>query len=65
MSRRKTTNPDQFDLFEPPHEWCEDGGGLYLQFLIAPPSELAARPGEGFGFGSECRMSNAEYRILK
>jgi hypothetical protein len=38
--RRDTYNTDQFDLFEPPHEPCEDGRGSYLQFLIAPPTEL-------------------------
>jgi hypothetical protein len=38
--RRKLRDPDQFDLFEPPHERCEDGRGPYLQFLIAPPTEL-------------------------
>ena len=38
--RRKSKDPDQFDLFEPPHERCEDGRGTYLQFLIAPPTEL-------------------------
>ncbi len=55
MSRRSGVgDPDQFDLFEPPHEPCEDGRGPYLQFLIAPPTELAgpaapAGPGGGRG----------------
>ena len=40
VGRRKTRDPDQFDLFEPPHERCEDGRGSYQQFLIAPPTEL-------------------------
>jgi len=42
VSRRKRAlrDPDQFDLFEPAHERCEDGRGPYLQFLIAPPTEL-------------------------
>jgi hypothetical protein len=42
MSRRRRAewDPDQFDLFEPAHERCEDGRGSYLQFLIAPPTEL-------------------------
>lgn len=39
--RGRGPDPDQFDLFEPPHERCEDGRGAYLQFLIAPPTELA------------------------
>ena len=38
--RRKTEDPDQFDLFEPAHERCADGHGDYHQFLIAPPTEL-------------------------
>lgn len=37
---RRLRDPDQFDLFEPPHECCEDARGPYLQFLIAPPTEL-------------------------
>ena len=37
---RKLKDPDQFDLFEPPHERCEDGRGPYTQYLIAPPTEL-------------------------
>jgi hypothetical protein len=42
MSRNKRVrrDPDQFDLFEPHHERCEDGRGAYTQFLIAPPTEL-------------------------
>lgn len=42
MARRKRNarDPNQFDLFEPPHECCEDARGAYLQFLIAPPTEL-------------------------
>ncbi|KPK79418.1 MAG: hypothetical protein AMS25_12730 [Gemmatimonas sp. SM23_52] len=42
MSRhtRRLRDPDQFDLFEPHHERCEDRHGIYLQFLIAPPTEL-------------------------
>jgi len=43
--RRKLRDPDQFDLFEPPHERCEDARGAYLQFLIAPPTELG-EPGQ-------------------
>jgi hypothetical protein len=39
--RRAPRDPDQFDLFEPPHERCADGHGPYLQFLIAPPTELS------------------------
>lgn len=38
--RRRRKDPAQFDLFQPPHEKCEDGRGAYLQFLIAPPTEL-------------------------
>jgi hypothetical protein len=38
--RRRQRDPDQYDLFEPHHERCEDGRGPYLQFLIAPPTEL-------------------------
>ncbi len=38
--RRKLRDPDQYDLFEPHHECCEDGRGIYFQFLIAPPTEL-------------------------
>ncbi len=39
-SRNRFQDPDQFDLFEPPHERCQDGRGPYQQFLIAPPTEL-------------------------
>lgn len=38
--KRRLSDPDQYDLFQPPHECCEDARGPYLQFLIAPPSEL-------------------------
>ena len=40
-ARRKLRDPDQYDLFEPHHECCEDGRGSYHQYLIAPPTELA------------------------
>ena len=39
--RRRIIDPAQFDLFEPHHERREDGHGPYIQFLIAPPSELS------------------------
>ena len=39
--KRRRYDPDQYDLFQPAHECCEDARGPYLQFLIAPPSELA------------------------
>ncbi len=38
--RRAKRDPDQYDLFEPHHECCEDGRGPYHQYLIAPPTEL-------------------------
>jgi len=48
--KRRLRDPDQFDLFEPPHECCEDARGAYLQFLIAPPTELV---GTGYPSGQE------------
>ncbi len=58
VRRRKRTrrDPNQFDLFEPHHERCEDGRGPYTQFLIAPPTEL----GDG---SSASEAADAETRI--
>ncbi len=61
MGRRRLgfRDPDQFDLFEPPHERCEDGRGAYHQFLIAPPTELG-EPGPwaaGSGDGNRREIS--------
>ncbi|NIW35418.1 MAG: hypothetical protein GWN32_02345 [Gemmatimonadetes bacterium] len=57
--RRKQPDPDQYDLFEPHHECCEDSRGPYLQFLIAPPTELVGPAPWADGSGTRRRELEA------